>query len=168
MSDWLAAPDSSPRASHCIPSALPDLPGRRKLCKVRKEKAGATLNLFPGPVLYYSCAALAHSRSLGSGIDFPRLNLPHGVSERSCSTHRLLLPGSALRMTLRQDCNPRLGQQLVPPSLVPIPLPLTASGFLSQVAMAGSRLETVGSVFSRCVLRVGRGQGSQQVTTLLA
>lgn len=34
--------------------------------------------------------------------------------------------------------------------------------------MAGSRLETVGSVFSRCVLRVGRGQGSQRVTTLQA
>lgn len=34
--------------------------------------------------------------------------------------------------------------------------------------MAGSRLETVGSVFSRCVLRIGRGQGSQWVSTLLS
>lgn len=34
--------------------------------------------------------------------------------------------------------------------------------------MSGSRLETVGSVFTRCVFPVGRGQASQRVTTLLA
>ena len=69
--------------------------------------------------------------------------------------HPLLLPGHALPLEpQRGHCDRRLGPRLSP-TLPAAGASGSGTGTAQGPGMAGSRLETVGSVFTRCVLGAG-------------
>ena len=120
------------------------------------RKGKATINPSPGSVMYCFCPALALSRPGGSAIECSCLSLAssRGCGDSAIPCFCLTTPslwsrnaGAAIGGSARDFrplCLPRA-----------LPVPVQALRGIQGPGMAGSRLETVGSVFTRCVLGAG-------------
>lgn len=104
MSDWLAAPECRMRLIPASPTLYSLHPARpageeEEAFKVKKKKAGATLKFFPwtGRLLLLSSFGALPLLWLGnrSSVSEPSARNTKALH----SAHRLLLPGSAPRMT---------------------------------------------------------------------